>query len=540
MLKIGRQIVLVLLAASLSAAADCTGTSTGLTPLNDPFFGGYKGFEGGLYPGGRNQRPAAHDTAGLAHASEVRPRDPAGAIDDRDGRIVFISVGMSNTTQEFSLFKQRADRDADKNPRVVIVDGAQGGWTAARIMDNGAQYWSTLDARLAAAGVTAAQVQAAWMKEADAQPRSPFPEHARLLESEMKGVAQTLRSRFPNLRLLYLSSRTYGGYASTALNPEPYAYESGFSVKWLIEAQIRGDADLDFTAGRAPWLSWGPYLWGDGTSPRDDGLVWNCADFGTDGTHPSDSGRAKVAAMLLNFLKSDSTARRWFVQAPVSPPPKPRPLSVVHSATYQKEVAAGSIVALFGTELSSGTESAKDLPLPTFLAGTTVKVGGDPAPLFYVSPGQINWLVPKSPAAAEVVVVRDGVESAPVAFSLAVAAPGIFTLNGMPDGPAAAQHADYRVIDSGSPAVAGETVQLYLTGLGVRNPMMMRPDVAPLLRLGESVAEITWSGATRVLPGLDQINFKVPPDATPGPGIPLTVSIGTSTSNRVTLAIDKP
>ena len=114
-------------------ASDCTRTSTGLTPLNAPFFSTYQKMTGGLYPSGANHRPAAHEAAGLALASEVRPRNTAGAVDDVNGKIVFLSTGMSNTTQEFSVFKQIADQDPEKNPKLVIVDGAQGAGLASLI-----------------------------------------------------------------------------------------------------------------------------------------------------------------------------------------------------------------------------------------------------------------------------------------------------------------------------------------------------------------------------------------------------------------------
>ena len=61
------------------------------------------------------------------------------------------------------------------------------------------------------------------------------------------------------MKLAYLSSRTYGGYATTPLNPEPYAYESAFAVKWLIKQQIKGDSALNCDPSndpiKAPWLS---------------------------------------------------------------------------------------------------------------------------------------------------------------------------------------------------------------------------------------------------------------------------------------------
>ena len=67
----------------------------------------------------------------------------------------------------------------------------------------------------------------------------------------------------------------------------------------------------------APWLDWGPDLWADGLNARgDNGLVWTCQDLGGDGTHPSNSGRTKVGSLLLDFFKTDSLARQWFLANP--------------------------------------------------------------------------------------------------------------------------------------------------------------------------------------------------------------------------------
>jgi len=164
--------------------------------------------------------------------------------------------------------------------------------------------------------VTRAQVQAVWIKQADAGPSQGFPRYAQTLQAELANIVRLLHERFPNLKLVYLSSRTYGGWARTRLNPEPYAYESGFAVKWLIEEQIKGDKDLNFDPAKgdvkAPWLSWGPNLWANGTTKNADGLSYTEGDFGDDGTHPSQSGRRKVAEALLKYFKTDSTAKVWF------------------------------------------------------------------------------------------------------------------------------------------------------------------------------------------------------------------------------------
>jgi Cu/Ag efflux protein CusF len=292
-----------------------------LKPLPELGRDKYQGFEGGLYPGGKNEPPAGHLKAGLALAKAVGPLDADGKPSD-DGKIVLLSVGMSNTTQEFSVFKRLADADKDKNPRLVIVDGAQGGMTATAIQQAdrgpGERFWTTVDQRLKAAGVTRQQVQVAWIKEADAGPRQGFPKYAQTLQAELGNIVRLMHGRFPNLKIVYLSSRICAAFAKTLLNPEPYAYESGFAVRWLIEEQIKGEPalnyDLDKGPVKAPWLAWGPYLWANGVSKRADGLSYEESDFAADGTHPSESGRRKVARQLLQFFQNDPTARPWFVR----------------------------------------------------------------------------------------------------------------------------------------------------------------------------------------------------------------------------------
>lgn len=294
----------------------CARTSTGLTPLSDLLSGSYHGEPGGLYAGG-NTRPASHEAAGLALARRIGPLDASG-VPAANGRYALVSIGMSNTTQEFSVFRQLAQADGSRDPRLVVVDGAQGGMTASNWSSPGCACWTTLSDRLRAAGVTDAQVAVVWVKLANAGPSAGWPQETLVLRDHVAAVLRMLKARFPNLLQAYLSSRIYAGYATTTLNPEPYAYESGFAVKWVIDAQIRGTGNLDFGDGRgtAPWLSWGPYLWADGLQPRSDGLIWACADLADDGTHPSTSGRAKVADLLLQFFRTDRTAREWYLASP--------------------------------------------------------------------------------------------------------------------------------------------------------------------------------------------------------------------------------
>lgn len=293
----------------------CARTSVGLTPLTDLRSGGYQGQPGYLYPSERNDIPPAHLAAGLELARAVGPLDAEGQPSaSASARYAFISIGMSNTTQEFSTFVNLANADSQRHPRLAVLDGAQSGMTAADWMNPGCACWSVLDSRIRQEGLTSRQVATAWIKLADRQPSSGWPAYARTLKDETIVVLQMLRTRFPNLRLAYLSSRIYAGYATSTLNPEPYAYESAFSVRWVIADQLNGSGGLAFDhSGPAPWVAWGPYLWADGLRPRSDGLTWSCSDLQADGTHPSGSGRQKAAQRLLEFVRSDATAREWYL-----------------------------------------------------------------------------------------------------------------------------------------------------------------------------------------------------------------------------------
>jgi hypothetical protein len=179
--------------------------------------------------------------------------------------------------------------------------------------------WTEADRRLAAATISPEQIQVVWVKLANVRPTGTLAEHGKKLQKDTTVLLQNAKDRFPNLRIAYLSGRIYGGWANTPLNPEPYAHEGNIVVRWLIQDQMKGASELNHDPARgtvkAPLLLWGPYLWADGTTPRKtDGLVWQRQDLTGDGTHPSDSGRRKVAEMLLKFFTEDPLARTWYTK----------------------------------------------------------------------------------------------------------------------------------------------------------------------------------------------------------------------------------
>lgn len=305
-------------------------------PLTDLRSGSYLGFQGGLYPGGVNVAPAPHDSVGRARARRLRPLD-ANGNEASSGKYVLLSIGMSNTTQEFCsgtsappcnpwTFVGQALADASVNrASLELVNGAAGGRTA-QAWDSPADpdYDRIRDTRLAPRGLSESQVQAVWVKVANAQPSSSLPAanaDAHTLVAQMGGIARALRSRYPNVRQVFFSNRIYAGYAVTALNPEPYAYESDFAVKWVVQAQIdqMRTGAIDPRAGNlnydsaAPWIAWGPDLWANGTTARSDGLTYVRTDLVADGTHPSESGQQKVGRLLLEFFKSSPHTSCWFL-----------------------------------------------------------------------------------------------------------------------------------------------------------------------------------------------------------------------------------
>lgn len=352
--------MLVALAAvpHVASAQNCANTSTGLVPLVDLGAGTYQGHAGGLYPGSTNVRPEQHTVDGLAQATRVVPREANGAPDPA-GRIVVMSIGMSNCWQEFGVLMTQVEADATRNPAVLFVNGAQTGAAASTIAMPGSTYWTNCDNRLALAGATPQQVQVVWLKSVNLHPTNGFPGQALELRDQYRAILQNVKARYPNARIAWLASRIYAGYATSTLNPEPYAYEHGFVVKWTIEAQIQGDPALAFDdavgPALAPWIDWGTYLWADGTTPRGDGLTWLCQHYQNDGTHPSNQGRQRVAQQVLAHLRTDPIAASWYLRAP--PPVRYGTAKATSIGTTPTLVAVGtpSVAARdFGVRVEGG------------------------------------------------------------------------------------------------------------------------------------------------------------------------------------------
>jgi hypothetical protein len=310
-------------AACNNITTNIAGTGTPITPLNDLGTGTYLGSEGGLYPNGSNVRPPSFDAAGVAIAQAIQPLDADGNPDP-NGKYALISIGESNTSNTYTQFLIDANADPAKNAHLVLVRGAQPRAGAAKFADPNNGVWNPIfQFYLPQAGVTANQVVAAWVESVDrtSGKQPAFPQDMAALQSEQESIARNLHNKFPNIKLVYYTSKFYDGYGTglkESIYPEPYAYESGFAVKWAIQDQINGNANLNWDAGvgpvMAPWMSWANYEWANGLLARSDGLTWSCQDMKSDGVHPSPAhGMEKDSNLLLNFFKSDTTTMPWFL-----------------------------------------------------------------------------------------------------------------------------------------------------------------------------------------------------------------------------------
>ena len=123
---VGRFIILsCIFMAGFSAtmlAQNCSKTSTGIRPLSELGMELYFGYQGGLYGNGLNESPSAHNAAGIELSQSIVPLSASGTVDQEAGRIVFLSIGMSNATQEFSQFKRLADALPERTRHLEMHD----------------------------------------------------------------------------------------------------------------------------------------------------------------------------------------------------------------------------------------------------------------------------------------------------------------------------------------------------------------------------------------------------------------------------------
>jgi uncharacterized protein (TIGR03437 family) len=221
------------------------------------------------------------------------------------------------------------------------------------------------------------------------------------------------------------------------------------------------------------------------------------------------------------------------------------PRGIVNTASYAPAgapIAPGEFITLYGSGLAPGTQQVSALPFPLTLNGVTVTIQGRAAPLYYVAADRIYAVVPYATSGpTATIVVRNGNGSSnTVTVPVAPAVPGIFTLDQTGAGSGAILHTDFTVVNDRNPAAHGETIQIYLTGMGAVNPAVsdghpgvanplsltaLRPDTtceSLCVLIGGRPAAVSYSGLAPGLPGVYQINTQVPVSATSG-NLPIAI-----------------
>jgi uncharacterized protein (TIGR03437 family) len=222
---------------------------------------------------------------------------------------------------------------------------------------------------------------------------------------------------------------------------------------------------------------------------------------------------------------------------------------IVNSASYRPRapIAPGTLVSIFGTRLATATAQAPTLPLETTLGVTTVTLGGRLLPLMYASGGQINAIVPYDMPlnTPQGLLVRRGTSlSVPEQVVISATNPGVFSSADR----GAVVDAFGRAIGPDNPAVPGESIAIYTTGLGEVQPTVIAGTPAPSAPLAQTrgltsvtlnglPCTVTYSGLSPGFAGLYQVNVILPAELTTHAAAPLVVMVDGQPSNTVVLPI---
>jgi uncharacterized protein (TIGR03437 family) len=329
-----------------------------------------------------------------------------------------------------------------------------------------------------------------------------------------------------------------------------FAYTAGGAVPAAQPIQISnsgtGTTTLSWTAtpSDSSWLSVSP---ASGTAPSTPSVSVSPAALSA-GTY---NGSIQISAAGV----SNSPLS---VAVTLTVAPAVTVTSVVNAGSYQPGIASGAWISIFGTNLSPSTYlwQASDIvngALPTSLQGVSVTVNGLPAYVDYISPTQINALVPddNTLGPVPVQVTAAGAVSNALTVQKSLFAPAFLTFGGTY---VAALHADYSPIGAPNllpgvatnPARPGEIILLYGVGFGPANPPQPSgqqvASAAPLansvlVAIGGQPAAVGYAGL--VGSGLYQFNVTVPNNLASGDAAVAATIEGASTQTGVSLTIQQ-
>lgn len=234
---------------------------------------------------------------------------------------------------------------------------------------------------------------------------------------------------------------------------------------------------------------------------------------------------------------------------------------VLNAANGISPVTPGSLISIYGTNLASGLAQADTIPLSAALNNVSVTLNGIPAPLLFVSQGQINAQVPwnvlssGTTGTASVVVTNNGNQSTVQSVPVGPFSPGIFPIGNIAvainnaDGSVAAPVGAIAGITT-HPAKVNDPLGLaiWCTGLGAvdvavanganSSDTLRTVTTMPQVLVGGQPVNVVWAGLTPQFPGVNQINITLPPGTPTGDAVPVQIVVGgITTANTITLAI---
>ncbi len=246
---------------------------------------------------------------------------------------------------------------------------------------------------------------------------------------------------------------------------------------------------------------------------------------------------------IISLTTSGFTVLPWAYSASVAPPQISK---VASAADGISRVAPGGLIEVLGTQLSPANLATSEIPLPTALANSCLTVNGQPIPIIFVSASEINAQLPFQ-AVGDVTLVVHTPGGVSNNFNLVVPpnAPAIF-LSGVagPDVnvPTVIRTANNLLATDSNPIHRNDMLVIYLTGLGVTNPLVTAGQPSPgsplasaltppTVQLGGTDLPVTYAGLSPGEVGVYQINVTVPFNAPEGLNEPLTINQGGFTTS---------
>jgi uncharacterized protein (TIGR03437 family) len=249
---------------------------------------------------------------------------------------------------------------------------------------------------------------------------------------------------------------------------------------------------------------------------------------------------------IVSLTISGVTVLPWTYDESVA---APRISKVVNAADQGAGLAPGGLISLYGQQLSPVNVATKEIPLPTALGESCLTVNGLPLPIIFVSPTQINAQLPSEASGLVTMVLRTpGGVSDNFNLSLRPAAPGIFrtgVAGPETDLPTVVRDYNKLLVTPSNPVHRGDTLVMYLTGMGPTNPAveaglpapadpLATALITPVVELGGVALPVNFAGLAPGQVGVNQINVSVPGHVPLGLDVPLTVrQAGFSTSISV-------